>query len=77
MVREMDAEANRLRKVIADSTGKLEAVRASRLRNAESIVKLLHAMDCAANHNTGWEARIVMLMAELTEHAAKATRGAS
>ncbi len=72
LVREQDIEAARLQAVIAESQKKLEAVKESRGRNAEQVVKLLTVMDCASSGNFGWEARIVWLMAELTEQAARA-----
>lgn len=71
-VRELDAEQSRLATVIEQSQKQLEVIRASRYLNAQNITKLLTSMDCASNHNYGWELRIVWLMAELCEQA-KAT----
>ncbi len=68
-VREMDVSIIALRAQIATAQASLDKAVTCRDRNAARVVELLRLMDCAANHNTGWEGRITWLLSELVEQA--------
>lgn len=73
LVRQQDNEADRLRELIQDSQKRLDSTQSSRNRNVNRAVKLLEMMDCTPGGNFGSEARMVWLLSELADQAAKKT----
>lgn len=68
-VADCDRDIARLHNLIAESQATLEATRTTRGKQAKLVLDLMGRMDVAANHNTGWEQRVVWFLAELTTQA--------
>lgn len=64
-----DREIARLQASIKRDTEFLNSAKAVRAAKASLVLELLRSMDVAANHNCGWEQRVTLFLAELTDQA--------
>lgn len=62
-------EIARLDGVIADASLTRENARHERVKRQREVLTLLDSMDVAANHNFGWEARVVYFLSTLARQA--------
>lgn len=73
-LRDSEARIANLRTTIENLTFKLSEEQDIAAKAADAITTQLHAMDCASNHNFGWEGRIRYMLAELVDQAERHAR---